>query len=338
MLVPRQSENEMRYAPEGYVRALTVLATALLAACASSSPGGSPIVYRPGPGLVRSANISETRAYVESGLRSAKAYEPRTRTWVGMEGARITPTHLTVAVNGTNKSIALSDMSVQGHGVIGETGSVSIEGGGYYKATRPDLYLLAELPATATKSVQQMVDALAVLQLAALDAEREDDARFEQVARVYREAATKPALPEDARRFKVQADGAIRDSNFVAAVGLFDEALEVAPWWPTGYFNRALVLGETENYKLAMSSMKRWIALEPGAPDTRAAQDRIYEWERKLLNEQQYAMTAPGAAPSSTHPAKVIQSHSGRNALLVIFLSLAIGGAAVAYGASTAQQ
>ncbi len=326
----------MKYAPERYLRALTVLASTLLAACGASSAGS--IVYRPPQILARPSNISETRAYVESGLRSAKAYVPTTQTWVEIESTRITPTHLTVAVNGTNKSIALSDMRVLGHGVIGETGSVSIEGGGYYKESRPDLYLLAELPITATKSVQQMVDALAVLRLTALDAERADDARFEQVANAYREAATKPVLPEDARRFVVQAEGALNDRNLVAALALFDKALEVAPWWPMGYFNRALILGETENYKLAISSMKRWLALEPGAPDTRAAQDRIYEWERKLLNEQQFAMTPAGAAPWTTHPAKVIEDHSGRQMLLGILLAAVISAAAIAYGASTANQ
>jgi len=89
---------------------------------------------------------------------------------------------------------------------------------------------------------------------------------FEAVVRQYRDMPVKPALPEEARKFKVQA-----------AVRYFD-ALKIAPWWPEGHFNRALLLGEAGNYEKAVVEMRKYLMLVPEAPDARAAQDKIYGW------------------------------------------------------------
>jgi len=102
---------------------------------------------------------------------------------------------------------------------------------------------------------------------------------FEAVARQYRDAPVKPAFPEEARRFKVQAEAAVAQKNFPAAADRYADALKVAPWWPEGHFNRALILGETGRHRKAIDEMKRYLALVPDAPDARAAQDKIYEWE-----------------------------------------------------------
>jgi tetratricopeptide (TPR) repeat protein len=105
------------------------------------------------------------------------------------------------------------------------------------------------------------------------------ESEFDQVASVYRQATTKPVLPEEARRLKVQAEGAIREKNLIDALEFYKEALKVAPWWPEGHFNRSMILGETEDYELAASEMKRYLQLVPDAPNARAAQDKIYIWE-----------------------------------------------------------
>jgi predicted TPR repeat methyltransferase len=79
----------------------------------------------------------------------------------------------------------------------------------------------------------------------------------------------------------VQAEGAVRDKKFNDAANLYGEALKVAPWWPEGHFNRALVLSETGDYDTAMREMKHYLQLAPDAPNARAAQDKIYDWERR---------------------------------------------------------
>lgn len=107
------------------------------------------------------------------------------------------------------------------------------------------------------------------------------EAEFSKVAAAYREAAAKPDFPEGARRFRIQAEAALRDKEFDEAADFYAEALKLAPWWPEGRFNRALVLGELKEYGAAIGEMKKYLALMPDAPNARAARDRIYEWEGK---------------------------------------------------------
>lgn len=70
---------------------------------------------------------------------------------------------------------------------------------------------------------------------------------FQDVVAKYRAANPKPELPEEARKFKVQAEFAIQEKQFDKAVELYSKALEIAPWWPAGHFNRAVMLGEAKN-------------------------------------------------------------------------------------------
>jgi len=103
---------------------------------------------------------------------------------------------------------------------------------------------------------------------------------FEATARRYRDASPKPELSEEARKYKVQAEAAIQDKDFSAAAALFRKALAIAPWWPEGRFNLALLLGETGDRAAAIQEMKRYLMLVPNAADAREAQDKIYAWER----------------------------------------------------------
>lgn len=106
-----------------------------------------------------------------------------------------------------------------------------------------------------------------------------DSSQFEAIAANYRNAVAKPEFPEAARRFRVQAEAAVRNKDYEDAADLYDEALKIAPWWPEGRFNRALILGELKEYGEAMAEMKKYLVLVPDAPNARAAQDKIYEWE-----------------------------------------------------------
>jgi tetratricopeptide (TPR) repeat protein len=143
---------------------------------------------------------------------------------------------------------------------------------------------------TANPALRQMTDALQVLKAGAA----RPPADFEAIARSYRAEAVKPELPEAARRWRVQAESAVRAQQFDEAADLFDAALLEAPWWPEGHFNRALVLGEAGDPSGAITEMRRYLALLPEAPDARAAQDKIYEWERVVP-----APTLPAAAPAA---------------------------------------
>ncbi len=107
----------------------------------------------------------------------------------------------------------------------------------------------------------------------------EEEARFEREVRAYRAANPKPDLSEEARKFKVQAEFAVAQKHFSESADLYAKALALAPWWPEGHFNRALVSGEIGSYNEAIHEMKHYLLLAPDAPNARAAQDKIYQWE-----------------------------------------------------------
>jgi tetratricopeptide (TPR) repeat protein len=107
------------------------------------------------------------------------------------------------------------------------------------------------------------------------------EADFQDAARAYRENPAKFEFPETARRFRVVAEAAVRDKDFEKAVDSYAEALRLVPWWPEGRFNLALILGELRHHAEAAREMKRYLVLVPNAPNARAAQDKIYEWEDK---------------------------------------------------------
>ena len=99
------------------------------------------------------------------------------------------------------------------------------------------------------------------------------------MAEAVRKLPNGPELPEDARRYGVQATTAAEHKSYDEAVALFTQSLEEAPWWAEGHFNRALLLANQTRYQEAITSIKQFLILAPNAPDARAAQDKIYQWE-----------------------------------------------------------
>jgi hypothetical protein len=55
--------------------------------------------------------------------------------------------------------------------------------------------------------------------------------------------------------------------------------LKLAPWWPQGRYNRALLMGELGFAPEAIQEMRRYLQLVPDAANARQAQDKIYQWE-----------------------------------------------------------
>jgi hypothetical protein len=108
---------------------------------------------------------------------------------------------------------------------------------------------------------------------------KQSDARFQETLAKYREPASRPPLPEEARKFKVQAELAVSEKRFADATNGYVMAVRAAPWWAEGYYNIALLKGELKEYEDAGRMMKRFLALEPQSPLARAAQDQIYRWE-----------------------------------------------------------
>lgn len=110
-------------------------------------------------------------------------------------------------------------------------------------------------------------------------ARKEQD--FAKTAQDYRNANPKPVLPEEVLRFNVIALSAVREKHFLDAAQSYEQALAIAPWWPEGQFNAALMWAQVGFLHPAVDHMKKYLLLVPDAANARAAQDKIYEWEHK---------------------------------------------------------
>lgn len=108
---------------------------------------------------------------------------------------------------------------------------------------------------------------------------KSEQARFTEIAARYRANPGKHRLPEHGTKQKVRAEDAFAKKEFDRAIELYEKLLEIAPWYPSARFNRALLLGELKRQGEAIEEMKRYLELEPDAKDAREAKNKIYIWE-----------------------------------------------------------
>jgi hypothetical protein len=101
-----------------------------------------------------------------------------------------------------------------------------------------------------------------------------------------------PAVPEEARRHFVVANTYMKDAkspqDYGQAVSEYKKALLAAPWFGDAYHNLGIAFEAAGNYVESEKMLKLYLATKPNDSDARAVQDRIYEVEAKL-NEQQAA-------------------------------------------------
>ncbi|MCI0749704.1 MAG: hypothetical protein L0Y32_04045 [Nevskiales bacterium] len=102
---------------------------------------------------------------------------------------------------------------------------------------------------------------------------------FSEIARRYREATVKPAVPEAARKHMQEAQSAYRQKRFKEAATASAAAVQLVPWWPEGRFNHAVILRATQEYEGAIAEMNRYLELVPAASNVEAARKQIRQWE-----------------------------------------------------------
>jgi tetratricopeptide (TPR) repeat protein len=108
---------------------------------------------------------------------------------------------------------------------------------------------------------------------------------FKPIAEKYRALTIKPVVSEEQRKFIVQANAANEQKNYTRAIERYNQAIEIEPTaYPAAYSNLALLLAQTHNFNEAIINMKKYLMLVPEAEDARSAQDKIYEWEDRLIN------------------------------------------------------
>jgi tetratricopeptide (TPR) repeat protein len=127
---------------------------------------------------------------------------------------------------------------------------------------------MAYVSAAARQNVQSGIDA--------------DWAHFQEQLKPWREATSKPSMPESAREHQVLAEYAFKEKNTEKAMVEYTEALKVFSTWPEGQFNLATLCGEAKHYQCAILHMKEYLELAPDSPDAQAAKDSIIIWNDKL--------------------------------------------------------
>lgn len=90
-------------------------------------------------------------------------------------------------------------------------------------------------------------------------------------------------ITEEQRKYIVQANALTEEKKYREAYNYFGKVIEIdAVSYPQAYFNMALLASQFNDFMLAIFNMKKYLILLPDAPDARASQDKIYEWELKI--------------------------------------------------------
>lgn len=107
---------------------------------------------------------------------------------------------------------------------------------------------------------------------------------FQRVVDEYNKLPEKQTMTEEQRKYVVQANALNEEMNYGKALEAYDKVIKINPVsYPAAYYNMALItVAWVKDYKSAISYMKKYLILLPDAPDARAAQDKIYEWELKI--------------------------------------------------------
>ena len=108
----------------------------------------------------------------------------------------------------------------------------------------------------------------------------------------------RPPVPEEARRYVVQAEAELHAQRIDDAIKLYGQALAVVPCLPEVSFNLAMIEAQKGSYPDAIRDMKAYLLMEPNATDARQAQDKIYEWELGGNTSSASGASSAPAAPA----------------------------------------
>jgi tetratricopeptide (TPR) repeat protein len=254
-----------------------LLAGLLVAPLAQAMPDGAP--YIPTEEAASKHSFEDARTLVERGFASCHPANPIK--------VQVMPDIITLSWPGYFTIVELRELNginVQSRGFwqnrIPATLEVGMKGHVFQNGKKYGSYSSGECRGLGDDWAEVFGDVLLRLKLEYEKSHNpEADAKFKEEALRYQAMSPKPEIPEEARRFRVQAESAVTDKRFLDAVEKYEKAIEIAPWWPEAHFNRAVILAELQNFDTAIVEMKRYLLLKPDAPDARQAKDFIYTWE-----------------------------------------------------------
>ena len=126
----------------------------------------------------------------------------------------------------------------------------------------------------------RLCDVLFTLSYPSREKLAETETLFDELAARYRAMPTKPPVTEEMRRLIVQAEILRERKDYPGAAERYRKAVALDPVvYPAAYFNLALLYEQQKLYSRAIAAMRKYLLLQPNAPDARAAQDKIYGWE-----------------------------------------------------------
>lgn len=106
---------------------------------------------------------------------------------------------------------------------------------------------------------------------------------FKPIAAQYRALQEKPPMPEEQRKYFVQANALTEQKQYEKSIELFIKAIQINnTTFPGAYSNLSLLYAQIHYMDIAIFYMKKYLLLEPEAPDARSMQDKIYEWELQM--------------------------------------------------------
>lgn len=88
-------------------------------------------------------------------------------------------------------------------------------------------------------------------------------------------------LPEKAKNLMRKADNAFNEKENEEATKLYKEFLDIAPEYPYGWYNLAVVYSRVGNYEMAIADMRRYLEVFPDAPDAQIVRNTISDWHQK---------------------------------------------------------
>jgi len=143
-----------------------------------------------------------------------------------------------------------------------------------------------------------------------------DAALRERIIKQARRMKRPPAIPEEAHKNYVEGETFVKAAKSPAgealAIGSFQKALALAPWWGDAYYDLATAQELAGSYDDAQASLKFYLLTGPDAKDARAAQDRIYALDAEKKSAQA-AANAPAqqAAQQKADNDRFMQSIEG---------------------------
>ena len=132
-------------------------------------------------------------------------------------------------------------------------------------------------------------------------------AKFQPQAKAWREATTKPLMPDAAHEHQVLAEYAIKEKDTDKAMAEYAEALSIFPTWPEGQYNLATLAGEKRLYGTAILHMKEYLELVPDSPDAPAAKDSVIIWHDKLQTAWARSNIHTASGQASAQPTAAFQ-------------------------------